>query len=70
MKMKKQSFLSEKQNCRFCKKIPKVIIDAPTKFGSWAYMCYSCHKFFGKYTVFGIGKGQKFENKENGRKLK
>lgn len=29
--------------CDFCKKVP-AIFDAPTKFGSWAYMCEECSK--------------------------
>jgi hypothetical protein len=57
-------WLSAHDECDICKtdlKLVKYFVDGNTIYGSWALMCPSCHKRYGK--GLGVGKGQKYDAK-------
>ena len=44
------------------------IIDGSARFASWSVMCPKCHAKFG--IGLGVGKGQKYERREDGAYVK
>lgn len=55
---------AQPESCDICeKKLKKYFIDGKTFSGLWAIMCENCHKTEG--WGLGIGKGQKYEVKED-----
>lgn len=48
------------KECDICHRtISNIFIDGATTLGSWANMCFACHKIYGK--GLGLGKGQKYK---------
>jgi hypothetical protein len=56
--------------CELCERpfMTDVFIDGKTIYGSWGYMCESCHTTHG--IGLGIGRGQEYTKQSDGRWMK